>query len=391
MKLFYTLVLLLILSSCATRGLQSSSRYSDTENNLIIENLLIEATTYKIIGNVENAINSYNQVVSLDPTNAVAYNALASLYLSKKDIKFALNYARLAHSNDLTNVDYIRNLGSLFVYTNQIDSAITIYDRLFKIDDSDENKVLLAMLYESVKKNTEAIDLYNQVEKSIGVRENIRFSKYNLYIADSLFDNAINEIRDLAVMYPDSSKYLGLIGDVYRQQMKYDSALYYYNIVTDIEPYNSIAMFSKAHLYLLSGDTLKAYNSVECILNNDSIADSFKRTVIIESVVPNGSIFTFNDSLLHFTSIIDTSIYDDQIKLAIIDYYYYKQDIEKSLELTNKYKHDKEPVYYLRLDFYSRLLDKMDTALYYNKIAMTKFPEISDFIFNISSFINSKI
>lgn len=148
--------------------------------------------TYKEMQNYDDAIDSFNSVISENPSDVLAYNHLGVIYLEKKDFQKSITSFRRGLQIDQNHPILNYNLARCYTEAKMYADAIRCFENALKTRPgwieaiNDFSKLLV-----SCQRSKEASDL---------VSHSIR-------------------------LYPNDTKLLCLLGNIYLEQYDYDSAI----------------------------------------------------------------------------------------------------------------------------------------------------------------------
>ena len=121
MKIYYHIIFCFFLIGNISCSTSKKSVKTKASKNIVskqesrIKKLLIEGTTEKIIGNLNEADSLFKMCLNIDPKNAVCFYELSGIYLQKKEIEDALEFAEKAADYQPKNEWYKLNLALLFI------------------------------------------------------------------------------------------------------------------------------------------------------------------------------------------------------------------------------------------------------------------------------------
>lgn len=158
--------------------------------------------TYKEMKNYDDAIDSFNSVISENPSDVLAYNHLGAIYLEKKDYQKSIASFRRGLQIDQNHPILNYNLARCYTEAKMYADAIRCYENVLKTRPgwieaiNDFSKLLV-----SCQRSKEASDL---VSHSIE-------------------------------LYPNDTKLLCLLGNIYLDQYDYDSAVQAFNKAKQVD------------------------------------------------------------------------------------------------------------------------------------------------------------
>ena len=210
----------------------------------------IEANKQKLLGNYQLAEALYASCLEIDPQSAACYFDLANIYLYQNELDKAISFAQVAAIRNTENVWYKIFLAKLYQNKGLLaNSAEIIEDILKKSDQYVDLYYDLASLYIAIGKNKEALAVLNEIEKKVGISEQISLEKERIYTQQGDFEKSISEIEKLIETFPYDSRYYGLLAEVYVSQNKLDKAGEMYQKLLEKDPNNGMAHIAVADYY----------------------------------------------------------------------------------------------------------------------------------------------
>lgn len=237
--------------------------YNDTEKVLSQEKVMefeysfIEGLRFKLLGDYKMAIKWLNRCLEIDNTSAVVRYEIANFYIKNKDYDTAMNLLRDAIHYNSNNVWYQLQLANVYKHKSMIKQACGIYNSLYE-RDSEKIEFLYyqAGLYTSVENWDSAIKVYKQIEKSIGISEQVSLEKYKIYNKQKKYRKAEREISLLIKKFPNSAQYLALLGELYINNNKTKKTLALFERMLKLDKNNG-------YVYLFIADYYKENNDID--------------------------------------------------------------------------------------------------------------------------------
>lgn len=221
----------------------------------LTDSLFLEAERQKIQGNLSQAEQLWQRVLKVSPRNAAAFYELALLNGRKKDAEGTLRYARQAAGLDTINIWYQVAFANALAMNNRYDSAAMQFHRLaLRHPREDDYRYNEAVMLSSAEKYREALLLFNQLEEKNGINEEFVYQKQRIYLKTGMPDSAASEIQKLIDLYPDNSRYYGLLAQVYADDHQPEKAIGVYKTLLQKYPDNPQAMVALGVYYKNQGD-----------------------------------------------------------------------------------------------------------------------------------------
>jgi len=271
--LAYLSIVTILVSSCGTtkkpvasavqvKPEVEESSISDNDKNEF-EYTFIEGLKQKMIGNPQAAITLFSKCLEINPASTSAMFELAKIYSSNGDQTSSALLLEKAINIDQQNKWYKVLLAQIYQQGKQYKKAADLYQQLYAIDpDNLEYLYMNAALLSSAKEFDRAIDIYNELEKKIGINDQISVEKQQIYQAAGKKKEAQAELQKLIDFNPAEPRYYGLMADYYLSENDDANALKYYLKILEIDPDNGFVLFSLTSYYREKGDKEKAWEYV---------------------------------------------------------------------------------------------------------------------------------
>jgi len=261
-----------------------------------------EGEKQMMLGNHSLASQYFMRCNKLMPDRATPYFQLAQLYYMTKDYHNALKYAELAHNRALNNSWISEFLVNLYEGFNKYDKAADLLREILKQKPNDFTYSMeLARVSSILGKHSEALKIYNDLEKRFGIQETTSLAKEKLYISLKDYADAEKIIDALIAAYPNEKKYLGIKGNLLVTQHEYDKALAFYQNAIAENPDISPFRIALAEIYQLKKDPEKSIAQLKIGFAGDDV-DIQNKVQIIYSYMryyqDNEKIFNEIESLI---------------------------------------------------------------------------------------------
>ncbi|MDD2298175.1 MAG: tetratricopeptide repeat protein [Fermentimonas sp.] len=274
----WSLILLIYCSATILFSLESFAQqdkviqefnYDDSRK---FDYIFYEALNSKAQGKYDEAIDLFLHCYSLDSTNANVLIELGTFYNVLQEKDKAHDYYKKAVSYDKTNYYYNMMLAGLSKELGLKQEVVDIYEGLIKLyPDKPELLFETANAYADNGELDKAVNLLDELEKSVGVSESLALNKFRLY---SMLDNkekAFEEIQQIIAKNPDDIRYLILMGDLYMDDNQIEKALSYYNQAKLIDPDYPALILSFVNYYEKTNDRDSAQSEIQKAITSPSM------------------------------------------------------------------------------------------------------------------------
>jgi tetratricopeptide (TPR) repeat protein len=274
----WSLILLIYCSATILFSLESFAQQNKViqdfnyDDSRKFDYIFYEALNSKAQGKYDEAIDLFLHCYSLDSTNANVLIELGTFYNVLQEKDKAHDYYKKAVSYDKTNYYYNMMLAGLSKELGLKQEVVDIYEGLIKLyPDKPELLFETANAYADNGELDKAVNLLDELEKSVGVSESLALNKFRLY---SMLDNkekAFEEIQQIIAKNPDDIRYLILMGDLYMDDNQIEKALSYYNQAKLIDPDYPALILSFVNYYEKTNDRDSAQSEIQKAITSPSM------------------------------------------------------------------------------------------------------------------------
>lgn len=225
------------------------------------DSLFFAAERSKILGDYRTAITQFSDYLRLIKTNPTAYYELSRLFIEVRNPGYALGFAKRAANMDTTNKWFQITLADAFGIAGQFDSAAAVYGKLsVQYPDNDEYLYNKGMFLTKAEQPEAALAVFNQLEKKVGLVEELAIQKERLLLKLDRVDDAAEEIHKLVNQYPGDVKYYLLLADIYNANDRNEEAIALYKSSLQLDPANPRALIALANYAKKNGNHAQYWN-----------------------------------------------------------------------------------------------------------------------------------
>jgi tetratricopeptide (TPR) repeat protein len=196
MRKFY-IALIFAASSLVTASAQGP------EEPFNFEKAYIKALGQMLSGQTPKAIEAFDALAKKEPENAEVCYQLARLYETEKNQQKAIDYANKAVKLDVKNTWYRVVLADMYEDAGRFGDAAAQYKMIVASGPFNTNSYI-SYGYFLVKAGqfSKALEVYKEIEKNIGISQEVTFNKYKIYDELGKKPEAIIELRQLIKLLP---------------------------------------------------------------------------------------------------------------------------------------------------------------------------------------------
>ena len=130
-------------------------------------------------------------------------------------------------------------------------------------------------------KYQEAIDVYDEVEKKLGVSEELSLQKEKIYLELKKTDKAIEEIQKLVDAFPTETSYYNYLADLYLKTGNTSKAYEIYKKILEINPADANVHLSLADYYRKVNEKDKSFDELKLAFSNPGLDIDAKVKILL--------------------------------------------------------------------------------------------------------------
>jgi len=307
----------LFTGSCSRKivpGLKPGKEYNLAGYN----NLYIEAIKQKLLGNIGNALQCFQQCIEINPQSDGSYFQMAQILISSGDIDNGKKFLKKACEISPDNMWYNMLLAGIYHQQNNIDSTIICYERAVKGNPSkDDLLISLAALYNEKKEFSKARTMLGNFEEKFGVNEKTTLSIIETLLAEGKKKEARLKVEELLAGNPDDIVLNGYLAEIYGSEGETEKAREVYRSLIDRNPENPNIQLSL--IKFLSDE--KSYEELIDLLNiallNEKIRREDKISLVSELIENNDIIKGYAKNMELSLMLLEAQYKDDNIIILL--------------------------------------------------------------------------
>jgi len=222
---------ILSISVCANAQFADGDRMS--EEDIIYQDKFIEAKGYLLLDRADKSEEILKDLYKEKRNNPAVALELAILYRQLDDPMQEYKYAKVAADNASGNIFILEKYSDICMRLEKYNEAATALKQIVKIEPSSEkysDKLATALIKHG--ESDEAINVYNELEKQIGITQDVSRRKFELYDLMGKSKPAIQELEKLVDAFPENlaslhklAAYHDQLGDKSKAKLVYEKIL----------------------------------------------------------------------------------------------------------------------------------------------------------------------
>lgn len=252
------------------------------KQKLELDFMFHEANKQRMLGNYEKALVLYSKCIKINPNQPFFHYELANLYTMANQQQIALQFAEKAVQLDPNNKWYRLQFAQSLQESGDTESAIKQYEKLIELEPENVDLYFdLARMQIYSEKYKDALESLNEIEKSIGINEEIIRQKEKIYIKLNDIESAANELQKLIKAYPDEVHYKGLLADLYLANDMPEKAFSIYQEILAKDPNNPYARLSLYDYYKSKNEDIKALEEAKLAFQSPDLDIDTKVQILL--------------------------------------------------------------------------------------------------------------
>ena len=240
------------------------------------------ALSFKSLENFEEALEEFEKCININPESPVPYYESALIYRLFAQEESALEFSKKAYILNKKNIWYQLLYAELLTINRITTKPAYIYKQLIKkYPGNQEYYYLLADNYIYARKFSEAIKIYNQLEKHKGFDKNLIIQKQKLYLEKNNVNGAISEIQKLIdVDKTDISAY-EVLSELYLLNNEKDKAFEVFKKILELDPEDAKVHLTLADYYREQGNNEQSYKELKAAFSSIKLSIDIKVSILI--------------------------------------------------------------------------------------------------------------
>ena len=279
-----------------------------TEEEVNQEKLLIEANREKLLGNYDKAITMLRELFRQDGERAAVAYELGRLLHAEGQLEEAIKYLKIATEKEPSNEWYLKFLADVYQQEGRNREGAELYQKLVE-QSPDDQYLAFRLSYFLVRDQQidKAIKVYEDLQKEIGVNEEIARRKHTLFLGLGDTKRAAQALEELTKAYPGIIDYKHLLAAYYESQGEQDKAQKVYEQIIAQNPKDPKAQIALAGGSNIQQDELRYIAELRPAFERSDVDVDLKISKLypfIAQVVETGDL-TIANAALELTSIME--------------------------------------------------------------------------------------
>jgi tetratricopeptide (TPR) repeat protein len=376
---YYRLVAVILLFSACKSAKKVTTEVPGGISDAAFGFYYIGGCNERAKGNLQEALKLFSECQTIKKDDAAVSYELATVHKMLGHTEQALNFARAAAvakpSNEWYQLLYIECLNT----SRQFAQALKVREALAKrFPEKTEFQEDLAIQYAMMGQYDKSFKIYEELEGTYGVNEQLTLNKVKLLSSQHKFKEAEAELKTLVKGDSLQTRYYAYLADLYLEYNQLEDAKKMYDKILNIDE-NDVDVHLALHdFYLKKNDETKAFVHLKLAIKNPDLELSVKTNIVasyfiraedrFESARKEGLELAEIMLKVHPTSGEANALYADflrlQKKYAEAAPYYYKAALAKNKDIK----------VWDNLLFIDNELNRFDSLEHHSSMAIEVFP-----------------
>ncbi len=227
--------------------------------------------------NLPEALRLFTECKKIDPNSAALKYELGKTYKLMGAYELAIQNAKAAAETSPKNEWYQLLLIECYVSLKQYNQSVKLREQLVKnFPGKTEFQEDLAIEYSIIGEYDKSYKIYDDLEKTYGVNEQITLNKIKLLKNQKKFKETEAELLRLANSNKTEPRYLAYLADFYIEQQQLDKAKEMYDKILLIDPNNPSINLALHDYYSAQGKDNEAFDCLKKAFQNPDLEVDYK-------------------------------------------------------------------------------------------------------------------
>lgn len=311
--ILFLLTAVVLADSCSRKivpGLKPGKEYNLAGYN----NLYVEAIKQKLLGNIGNALECFEQCVEINPMSDASYYQMAQILISRGDVQNGKKYLKKACEISPDNLWYNMLLAGIYHQQNNLDSTIICYERAVKGNPGkDDILISLAGLYTEKKEFGKARSIINGFDEKYGENEKTSLTLVETLLAEGRKKEALQKVQQLLEANPDDITLNGYLAEIYGSEGDNEKAREVYSSLIKRNPDNPGIQLSLIKFLVKEKSYGELFDLLNIAILNDKIPREEKIALVSDLIEIPEIIKSYSQSMEMALMLLEAQYRDDGI------------------------------------------------------------------------------
>jgi tetratricopeptide (TPR) repeat protein len=254
---------------------------SDDQKQVRFGNLYVSACSERAKGNLQEALKLFEECRNIDPKDPAVHYELGTIYKLLGSNDLALANAKFAAESDPRNEWYQLLLIDCYNGLKQYNQSVKIRESLVKnFPTKNEFKEDLAIEYAIMGQYDKSFRIYNELEQTFGINEQITLNKVKLLKSQKKYRETESELKKLSASNKNEPRYYAYLAEFYLEQQDLEKAKAMYDKIIMVDPNNTTVNLALHDYYSNKGRESEAFQYLKKAFQNPDLEVSTKASIV---------------------------------------------------------------------------------------------------------------
>jgi tetratricopeptide (TPR) repeat protein len=260
-------------------GEKSQSRAT---NDIRFAAMFVDGCAARMKGNLDEARKLFIECNKIDPSNVAVKYELAMIYKLLGANEQALAFAKASAAAEPKNEWYQLLLIECYNTLKQYSQSVKVREALVKnFPSRAEFKEDLAFEYHILGQYDKAYGIYDELERTYGINEQLTLNKIKLLKSQNKFKEAEAELLRLSESNLSETRFYGYLADFYMERNALTKAKEMYDKIVTIEPNNPVVNLALHDFYSAQGKSGLAFEHLKKAFLNPDLDVMTKGNIVV--------------------------------------------------------------------------------------------------------------
>jgi tetratricopeptide (TPR) repeat protein len=252
------------------------------KDNFLFNQYLFNALKAKSLENFEESLNFFQKCIKLDDSQAVPFYESAVINKENGNFDLATEQIKTAVTIENDNRWYVIAYAEILFSNQDFKNAAIEYKKLIALEPGNEEfYFMLSDTYIYANDFEKAIAVYDELEKYKGVDKIISMQKHKLYRKINNMKGAIKELQTILIAFPDEIEAMEILSELYLLNDEKEKAFELFKKIAVLAPENGRIHLTLADYYRQNGENETSYNELKLAFKSTKLNIDTKVRILI--------------------------------------------------------------------------------------------------------------
>lgn len=261
---------------------QNKDKVDGEKNQKIFENYLFKGLKAKSLEDYEEALGYFEKCITIDDTKALPFYESAKINKEAGRYSIAVEQVKKAIKLNSNNRWYLLLHAEILFSKQDFKNSAIQYKKLITLEPGNEELYFkLSDIYIYSNNFDKAIEIYNDLQKYKGVDKTLSMQKHKLYRERNNIQGAINELVVVLNEFPDDVEILEILSELYLLNDQKEQAFELFKRLSVLTPNKGRIHLTLADYYRENGENHKSFQELKLAFKSTKLNIDTKVRILI--------------------------------------------------------------------------------------------------------------